>query len=233
VIDSRQRQHWPRAAVFDFDGTLVDSAHCWHHAYRAVAGENGGTVAGAEFDDLAGVSVAAAAAHLSRRLAVPIDEARLRRALHDSVAAHPPPALPGARALVVALAARMPLAVASNAPRDVIVGALERLGLHDAFDVILSAEQTAAHKPAPDVYLEACRRLPVHPSDAIAFEDSPLGAEAARAAGLFVVAVSSVPGPLIDADLTVRHLDDPLLLHYLGVRRPQITAPRCRRSGGA
>lgn len=205
------------AAVFDCDGLLVDSAHCWERAYRTIAIAHGRPLAAIDLTAPAGVSVAAAATHLSHQLQSEVDEQRLRRALTDSFLAHPPPALPGARALIAALAPRMPLAVASNAPRDIVLRVLEQLSIQRIFDVVVSAEQTAAHKPAPDVYLEACQRLGVAPSDAIAFEDSPLGARAARSAGLVVVAVPSAPGMRIDADLTVSRLNDPRLATYLGL----------------
>jgi HAD superfamily hydrolase (TIGR01509 family) len=208
---------WPRAAVFDCDGLLVDSADCWQRAYHTVVRERGREVDGFDLNLLAGASVAIAAERLSRELRVAVDDSSLRRALLDCFASHPPPELPGARALITALSARIPLAVASNAPRELVLGVLDRLGVRGAFRAVISAEQTAAHKPAPDVYLEACRQLRVAPSDAIAFEDSPLGAQAAHAAGLLVIAVPSAPGMRIKADLTARHLADPQLLDYLGI----------------
>src|SRR5918992_1346272 len=66
---------------------------------------------------------------------------------------------------------------------------LERLELRAWFHAVVSAEETAAAKPAPDVYLEACRRLGAPPSESIALEDSAIGAAAAKAAGLTVVVV--------------------------------------------
>jgi beta-phosphoglucomutase-like phosphatase (HAD superfamily) len=94
---------------------------------------------------------------------------------------------------------------------------LDQLAVEHHFSAVVSAEEIDAHKPAPDVYVEACGRLGVAPSDAIAFEDSWIGARAARAAGLMVIAVPSAPGMRIDADLTVGRLDDSLLLGFLGL----------------
>jgi beta-phosphoglucomutase-like phosphatase (HAD superfamily) len=82
---------------------------------------------------------------------------------------------------------------------------------------VVSAEQTHAHKPRPDVYLEACRKLAVDPSDAIALEDSAIGAAAARAAGLLVIVIPSSPDARIEADLTVARLDDPRVLDVFGL----------------
>jgi HAD superfamily hydrolase (TIGR01509 family) len=210
---------WPRAAVFDCDGLLVDSGACWEDAYAEVAGTRGRSLADVELSALAGASIGRAARQLTRDLGSVVDPQELHRVLRARFAAAPPPLLPGAGALVEGLAAHIPTAVASNAPLDVVVGVLERLGLRDRFRAVVSAEDAAADKPAPDVYLEACRRVGVCPSDAVAFEDSPVGARAARAAGLVVIAVPSTAAMRMDADLTVGRLDDPRLLEYLGLDR--------------
>jgi HAD superfamily hydrolase (TIGR01509 family) len=96
---------------------------------------------------------------------------------------------PGARELVDRLRGVVPLAVASNTIHDLVVFALESTGLLDAFETVVTADQVPAAKPAPDVYLEACRRLGVPPSEAIALEDSESGIVSAKAAGLTVVAI--------------------------------------------
>jgi beta-phosphoglucomutase-like phosphatase (HAD superfamily) len=72
-------------------------------------------------------------------------------------------------------------------------------------------------KPAPDVYLEACRLLGVRPADAVALEDSPTGVASARAAGLFVVGIPSVPGVQVEADLVARSLSEPSVRAALGL----------------
>jgi HAD superfamily hydrolase (TIGR01509 family) len=97
--------------------------------------------------------------------------------------------LPGAAELVASLSGRVPLAIASNTDRDLVLFALAAAGFDGAFGVVVSAEDVARPKPAPDIYFEACRRLGVRPSDSIALEDSPTGVAAAKAAGLAVIAV--------------------------------------------
>jgi HAD superfamily hydrolase (TIGR01509 family) len=206
---------WPRAAVFDCDGLLVDSAACWHRAYATLAAERGRTLAELDLAALAGASVGDAAKRLGEDLGAPFDPESLRRLLLRTFAATPPRPLPGAVELITALAARGPVGVASNAPAALVEGVLADLDLRRMVRTVVSAERVGSAKPAPDVYLEACRRLAVGPSDAIAFEDSPPGAAAARAAGLFVVAVPSDADLEIDADLTIGRLDDPRLLRYL------------------
>jgi HAD superfamily hydrolase (TIGR01509 family) len=207
----------PLAAVFDCDGLLVDSAHCWERAYATVAAARGRSLDEIELDRLLGASVPRAASLVSGDLGERVGEAELRAALDASFAADPPEALPGACELVAELTDRLPLGVASNAPLEIVAGVLERLGIRDAFSAIVSADETARDKPDPDVYLEACRRLAVAPRDTVAFEDSALGTRAARAAGLFVVVVGSAPGPGVDADLAVRSLADGRLRELLGV----------------
>ena len=207
----------PLAAVFDCDGLLVESAHCWERAYARVAAARGRCLDDIGLERLLGASVAHAATLVSEDLGAPVSTGELRAALEESFAADPPEALPGACELVADLAALMPLGVASNGPLDIVLGVLDRLGVRELFAAIVSAEETARDKPDPDVYLEACRRLAVAPSDVVAFEDSALGARAARSAGLFVVVVPSVPGLAIDADLTVPSLGDARLRAFLGV----------------
>lgn len=216
-VRSRAFSSWPRAAVFDCDGLLVDSARCWQHAYARVAAERGGSIDDIRLERLLGAAVSRAASLVSQDLGRRVSAGELRTALGESFAAEPPQALTGARQLVAALAARMPVGVASNAPRDIVIAVLEQLGLREAFSAVVSAEETRRHKPQPHVYLEACRRLAVPPCDAVAFEDSPLGARAARTAGLLVVLVPSVPARHSAADLIVPRLSDPRVGELLGL----------------
>jgi HAD superfamily hydrolase (TIGR01509 family) len=102
----------------------------------------------------------------------------------------------GARELLHCLRQRgTPIGLVSNSPLVFVQRSLEIVGFHDRFDVVLSAHEVAAPKPAPDPYLEACRRLEVDPGPSvIALEDSPTGVAAARAAGLTVIGVPSLDG---------------------------------------
>jgi HAD superfamily hydrolase (TIGR01509 family) len=209
---------WPLAAVFDCDGLLLETAHCWEAAYRAAAQAVGRSLDAVDLASLAGVSVAQGAERLAELLDRRVEESLLRRALQRAVEGQPIEPMPGVEEILRALSPELPLAVATNAPAIVVRTALRRVGLDGFFTTIVSAEQTSAAKPQPDVYVEACRLLGVDPSDAVAFEDSPLGAAAAAAAGLLVVAVPSVRGARMDADLTVARLDDHRVLELLGVR---------------
>ena len=81
------------------------------------------------------------------------------------------------------------LGLASNSPRVLVDDALRTAGLADAFEVIVTSDDVAHAKPAPDIYLLACERLGVAPADALALEDSLSGVTAAKAAGLTVIGV--------------------------------------------
>ena len=119
-------------------------------------------------------------------------------------------AMVGARELLEALKERgTPIGLVSNSPLIFVRRSLEIVGFSDSFDVILSAHEVAAPKPAPDPYLEACRRLGVEPGpDVVALEDSPTGVAAARAAGLTVIGVPSLEGIALDE---AHHLAESLL----------------------
>jgi HAD superfamily hydrolase (TIGR01509 family) len=97
--------------------------------------------------------------------------------------------MPGAREAVERVGEQHPLGVASSANRPLIELALELSGLRDRFQAVVSSEEVERGKPAPDVYLEAARRLGVDPADCVAVEDATNGLLSAHAAGMRVIAV--------------------------------------------
>src|ERR1700704_3119398 len=99
------------------------------------------------------------------------------------------PVIPGATTTVRTLAAGWPLGLASSSNRPVIEMFLDRSALRDCFQAIVSSEEVAHGKPAPDVYLAAARLLGVDPRHAVAVEDSTNGIRSAHAAGTRVVAI--------------------------------------------
>lgn len=188
----------PDAVVFDLDGVLVDSEERWDAARRAVV-----AAAGLPFPDAAtramqGMSAPEWEAYLHDELGVPDPPAEIGRAVVAEMAAGyraDLPLLPGAVEAVTALADAYPLAVASSANRELIELALELAGIADRFRVVVSSEEVARGKPAPDVYLEAARRLGVDPARCVAVEDSSNGLRSAAAAGMAVVAVPNAAYP--------------------------------------
>jgi HAD superfamily hydrolase (TIGR01509 family) len=108
-----------------------------------------------------------------------------------------------------------PIAVASNSPRRLLNLALERGGFADTFSISLAVEDVRCPKPAPDIYLEACRRLGARPEQTLAFEDSMTGVRSARAAGVKVVCIPTLQGLEYPADAIFPSLDDERLVSWL------------------
>jgi HAD superfamily hydrolase (TIGR01509 family) len=144
---------------------------------------------------------------------------QLLTAYRAAVDEHGVDPMPGAAELVVALADRVPVAVASNTHEVDTRRVLIRSGLPDVFTAIVCAGDGISPKPAPDVYVAACAALGAEPSAAIALEDSPTGVAAARAAGMHVIGVPSTPGVPLDAHRVVASLTDVTVDILVGGRR--------------
>lgn len=189
----------PDAVIFDNDGLLLDTESVWTRAEQDLFERRGLDFTPAHKRELVGTSAEIAGGILERRLGEPGRAAGLIEELNELVVAeleHGVEAMVGARELLHALKQRgTPVGLVSNSPLVFVRRSLEIAGFADRFDVVLSAHEVAAPKPAPDPYLEACRRLgvPASPS-VVALEDSPTGVAAARAAGLTVIGIPSLKG---------------------------------------
>jgi HAD superfamily hydrolase (TIGR01509 family) len=189
----------PAAVVFDNDGLLLDTESVWTRAEQDLFERRGLEFTPAHKRELVGTSAEIAGGILERRLGEPGRAAELIEELNELVVAeleHGVEAMVGARDLLGALKRRgTPVGLVSNSPLRFVRRSLEIVGFVESFDVIISAHEVPAPKPAPDPYLEACRRLGVEPGpDVVALEDSPTGVAAARAAGLTVIGVPSLEG---------------------------------------
>jgi HAD superfamily hydrolase (TIGR01509 family) len=202
----------PDAVVFDNDGLLLDTESVWTRAEEDLFELRGTEFTPADKLELVGTSAAIAGGILERRLGEPGRAGELIEELNELVVAeleHGVEAMLGARELLERLQGKVPLGLVSNSPLRFVQRSIELAGFEDFFDVVLSAHEVAAPKPAPDPYLEACRRLGVEPgSEVVALEDSPTGVAAARAAGLTVIGIPSVEGVLLDE---AHHLAESLL----------------------
>lgn len=211
-----------RAVIFDFDGVIADSEPLHFRALCDVLEAEGLTLTEAEYydrylgyDDLGAFGAIAADRGLgwnADRVAALIGRKAGRlEALERNTSL----LFPGAAAAVRRLADACPLAIASGALRAEIVRVLEREDLAKYFPVVVASEDTPASKPAPDPYLQAVDRLSAAAggtlagSDCVAVEDSRWGLEAARAAGLWTVAVTHTypADTLSEADAVIAHLD--------------------------
>jgi beta-phosphoglucomutase-like phosphatase (HAD superfamily) len=180
-----------RALLFDCDGTLVDTMSIHWQAWQETLREYGIEVTPAFLEPLSGAKVTDMVAAISRHTGRSIDgetfiprkQARFRELL------------PGVReiALVADLArryyGRLPMAVVSGGCRRNVTASLETTGLTKYFPVVLTSDDPFPGKPAPDILLEAARRLGVQPGACQVFEDGELGLDAARAAGMLATDV--------------------------------------------
>jgi len=178
--------------IFDCDGTLADTMPAHYRAWTSMLEHHGIPFPEARFYSMGGMPTA-------QIIGVLAAEARVEVADVEAMVAEKErlflqrldvlvPIVP-----VVAIAAahrgRLPMAVASGGYRDVVARTLERLGLRDWFAAMVTAEDTVRHKPEPDVFLEAARRIGVAANACAVFEDTDIGLEAARRAGMLAVDV--------------------------------------------
>jgi HAD superfamily hydrolase (TIGR01509 family) len=180
------------------DGVLVDSEAVWDDVRKEFTEEKGGNWHDGAQRDMMGMSSVEWSRYVRDRLGVDMDPEEISREVADRVAdvyRKALPLLPGAVEAVKSLAAEWPLGLASSSNRHVIDLVLELAQIAENFQVTVSSEEVGAGKPAPDVYLEAARRLGVEPADSAAIEDSTNGIRSAHAAGMAVVAVPNQDFP--------------------------------------
>jgi HAD superfamily hydrolase (TIGR01509 family) len=180
------------AVVFDMDGVLIDSEPVWERVRRKFVADHGGRWAEDAQDRMMGMSTAEWSAYMSEDFGLRLPPPQVAELVIAAMAAEYQahlPLLPGAVEAVRSLSARWPLAVASSAPKSLIEAVLDASALRPAFAAAVSSEEVTRGKPAPDVYLEATRRLGVPPVASAAVEDSTNGLRSAAAAGLTVIAV--------------------------------------------
>jgi HAD superfamily hydrolase (TIGR01509 family) len=179
------------AVVFDLDGVLVDSEPVWEQVRRRVVAEHGGHWDPDTQDRLMGMSTGEWSRYLSEGLGVTLSPADVARTVIEEMAAQYRrhlPLLPGAVEAVTRMAERWPLGLASSSARSLIEAVLDAASLRHRFAAVVSTEEVARGKPAPDVYLTAAERLGVAPEACAAIEDSSNGLRAAAAAGCQVIA---------------------------------------------
>ena len=203
-----------QAVVFDLDGVLLDSEQVWDEVREQLTRERGGRWHENAQRDMMGMSSPEWSRYMHETLGLPEPpeeiSAEVVRRLEDRYRRRLP-LLDGAREAVERLAARWPLGLASSSNRELIDLVLDVSGLAEFFRVTVSSEEVPRGKPAPDVYLEATRRLEVAPESCAAVEDSSNGIRSAKAAGMRVVAIPNPHFPpgeesLELADLTLGSL---------------------------
>jgi len=172
--------------IFDCDGTLTDSMPVHYLAWHATMSPLGLHFPEDRFYAMGGMPTEKIIATLSDEQQVVVDAkqaaAEKEKAFIERIALITPiiPVLHVARYF----RSKTPIAVASGGYREIILQQLTVIGCPDWFDAIVTAEDTVRHKPEPDVFLEAARRLQVPAQDCLVYEDSDLGIRAAAAAGM-------------------------------------------------
>ncbi len=186
-----------KAIIFDCDGTLVDSmpVHfvAWHETmsrYGIVFGED-------RFYSLGGVPSDRIIELLASEQGITLDAIAVAHEKEQAFLDRIDLLVPIEAVVEVVRQNRgvKPIAVASGGFRAIIQRQLQQIAMHDWFDAVVTAEDTANHKPEPDVFLEAARRLGTAPTHCLVFEDADLGVEAARRAGMPCIDVRSFHTP--------------------------------------
>ena len=180
------------AVVFDCDGVLIDSEPVWERVRRKLVADHGGRWPDDAQHRMMGMSTAEWSAYISEDFGLSLSPRQVADLVIEAMTAEYEahlPLLPGAVDAVRALSARWPLAVASSAPKSLIEAVLDASSLRPAFRAAVSSEEVERGKPAPDVYLEAAKRLDIPPAACVAVEDSSNGLRSAAAAGMTVIAV--------------------------------------------
>jgi HAD superfamily hydrolase (TIGR01509 family) len=199
------------AVVFDLDGLLLDSEQVWDEVREVITRERSGRWHERAQADMMGMSSTEWSRYMHDELGLREAPEELNRIVVERMEDRYRERLPvveGAVEAVRRIGARWPLGLASSSNRPLIDLALELMGVADLFRVTVSSEEVDRGKPAPDVYLEAARRLGVRPENVVAIEDSANGIRAAKAAGMRVIAIPNphFPPPddvLAQADLVL------------------------------
>jgi HAD superfamily hydrolase (TIGR01509 family) len=199
------------AVVFDLDGVLIDSEHVWDEVREELARERGGRWHERAQADMMGMSSVEWSRYMHDVIGLREPPAKISAEVVRRMQARYAEGLPlidGAVEAVERLGRAFRLALASSSNRPLIETVLERAGLTDAFEVTVSSEEVARGKPAPDVFLEAARRLGVLPERCAAIEDSANGIRSAHEAGMHVIAIPNrryppPPPELVLADVVL------------------------------
>lgn len=201
-----------KGIVFDMDGLLVHTERQWLTAKIILFERYGKQLTEADKAAVFGSADVRSVTYFAGRFGLPeerIEELRIeylaiiRDLIEDGVEV-----TPGAVDLVERLSGVIPIGLASNTRRSLVDTVLAQTPFAHRFDAITTGDEVEP-KPAPDIYLLACRRLGVEPATAVALEDSPTGVQAAQAAGMVCIGVPSNPDqPLPQADHLVAALTE-------------------------
>ncbi len=182
-----------RALIFDCDGTLADTMPIHYKAWMKILPPRGIPFGEKRFYECGGMPTAKIIERLSAETGVLVDDVEAlvaEKESHFLSMLHEVKPLAAVVEIAAQYRGKLPIAVATGGYRSVIEQTLAIIGVLDWFDASVCAEDTARHKPEPDVFLEAARRLgDIPPADCVVFEDTDIGLEAARRAGMMAIDV--------------------------------------------
>ena len=185
-----------RGLIFDCDGTLADTMPLHYQAWDETLGALGVGFPEKLFYELAGVPTVRIVEILNEQHGCGMDPVEVgdRKELRFRELQEAAQPIEPVVALAREYAGRLPMAVATGGGYDVCIRTLRALGIAELFQTIVTADDVANGKPAPDIFLEAARRLGVEPSTCLVFEDADLGLQAAAAAGMPAIDVRGALG---------------------------------------
>jgi len=196
-----KQPHWQdfEAIIFDCDGTLTDSMPVHFVAWSRTMRRYGIDFPVKRFYSLGGVPSDKIIRMLADEQDIEIDSDLAATEKETAFLELIDLLVPIEPVMEIVLSARgtMPIAVASGGFREIILRQLKQLGCEGWFNAIVTAEDTPRHKPHPDVFLEAARRLGVAPEKCLVYEDADLGIQAATAAGMTSVDVRMFHTPRV------------------------------------
>ena len=205
------------SVIFDLDGVIVDSEIWWDEVRQGFAAAHGRTWTLDDRHAVMGANSRQWSRTMRERLRLDVSAEAIERTIVDGVVERyrrsGPPSIDGAVDAVRRIAALLPSALASSSHRDVIGATLAATGLTGVFRAVVSSDEVSHGKPAPDVFLEAARRLGADPATTLVVEDSLNGVKAGRAAVMIVALVPNhsvppAPGARELADLVLDRLAD-------------------------
>lgn len=178
-----------KGLIFDCDGTIADTMPLHYQAWVTALGEFGVEFPEALFYEMAGIPTPRIVEILNERHShnMPAHETAERKdAMFEEMIPQVTVVAPVVE-VVKRYAGKLPMAVATGGSRGVVTKTLTALGLMDYFQTLVTADDVKNGKPAPDIFLEAARRLGVPPELCVGFEDAELGLQAIRSAGMIAV----------------------------------------------
>ncbi len=181
----------PKGLIFDCDGTLVDTMPMHYRAWQKIAAKHGLHFPEDRFYALGGVPSRDIAKMLAAEQGIPLDNLAVAKEKEVEYLALIEQVEPIHSIVAIAREhhGKIPMAVASGGTHRVIKQVLTKLGIRHLFDAIVTSEDVVNQKPAPDIFLEAACRIGIEPQFCRAYEDTDLGMQAIRSAGMDAVDV--------------------------------------------